>query len=315
MSDSKLIEIIQTGPLATVQDLGRTGFRHQGVSRAGALDSLSLRIANRLVGNSDDAAGLELVFGNTRIRFLKEIWFSLAGCECFAKLNDKPVLLGWTKRARAGDELVIKMPRNGLSAYVAFDGGIDVPALMGSRSTDVQGGFGGLEGRKLQAGDLLPIGKKNPKQLKNRGVLLPVLNHEIRVLAGPEVEQFSAQAQDAFFTHGWKVTADCNRMGFRLEGDELTRTETADLLSHGVFPGVIQVPPNGQPIILAAEAQATGGYPRIASVIESDLWRLGQLRPGTFVHFKRVTREAAAAAKAQQQRYLDRIALALAEGK
>ncbi len=309
MPDSKQIEIIQAGPLATVQDLGRTGFRHQGVSRAGALDSLSLRIANRLVGNPEDAAGLELLFGNTRIRFLKEIWFAMAGCECFATLNGN-----WTKRARAGDELIISMPRNGLCAYVALDGGIDVPALMGSRSTDVQGGFGGWDGRKLQTGDLLPIGKKNPKQLKNRGVLLPVLNQQIRVLAGPEVEQFSAQTQNAFFSHGWKVTADSNRMGFRLEGDVLTRTEKADLLSHGVFPGVIQVPPNGQPIILAAEAQATGGYPRIASVIESDLWRLGQLRPGTFVHFKRVTREEAAAAKAHQQRYLDRIALALTEG-
>ena len=314
MPDSKLIEIVQAGPLITVQDLGRSGFRHQGVSRAGALDSLSLRIANRLVGNPEEAAGLELLFGNTRIRFLKEIWFALAGCECFATLNGKPVLLGWTKRARAGDELVIGMPRNGLCAYLAFEGGIDVPVLMGSKSTDVQGAFGGWEGRKLQNGDLLPVGKKHPKQLKNRGVLLPVLNQVIRVLAGPEMEQISSATQDAFFNHGWKVTADSNRMGFRLEGETLRRTESADLLSHGVFPGVIQVPPNGQPIILAAEAQATGGYPRIATVIQPDLWKLGQLRPGAFVHFKRVTREEAAVAKAQQQRYLDRIALALTGG-
>lgn len=314
MPDSKLIEIVQAGPLVTVQDLGRSGFRHQGVSRAGALDGLSLRIANQLVGNPEEAAGLELLFGNTRIRFLKEIWFALAGCECFATLNDKPVLLGWTKRARAGDELIISMPRNGLCAYLAFAGGVDVPALMGSRATDVQAEFGGWQGCKLQNGDLLPIGKKNPKQLKTRGVLLPVLDPVLRVLAGPEVEQFSPETQAAFFTHGWKVTADSNRMGFRLEGDILTRTESADLLSHGVFPGVIQVPPNGQPIILAAEAQATGGYPRIATVIQSDLWKIGQLRPGAFVHFKRVTREEAAVAKAHQQRYLDRIALALTEG-
>ncbi len=314
MPDSKRIEIVQAGPLATVQDLGRSGSRHQGVSRAGALDGLSLRLANRLVGNSDNAAGLELLFGNTRIRFLKEIWFALTGCECFATLNGKPVLLGWTKRARAGDELVIGMPRNGLCAYLAVDGGIDVPELMGSKSTDVQGVFGGWQGRKLQNGDVLPIGKKNPKQLKNRGVLLPALNHEIRVLAGPECEQFDAKMQDAFFNHGWKVTADSNRMGFRLEGEMLQRIESADLLSHGVFPGVIQVPPNGQPIILAAEAQATGGYPRIATIIQSDLWRVGQLRPGAFVHFKRVSRDEAAIAKAQQQRYLERISLTLAEG-
>ena len=314
MPERKLIEIVQAGPLSTVQDLGRTGFRHQGVSKAGALDGLSLMIANRLVGNADETAGLELLFGNTRIRFMKEVWFALAGCECFATLNGKPVLLGWTKRARAGDELQINIPRNGLCAYVAFDGGIDVPQLMGSRSTDVQGEFGGWEGRKLQSGDILPIGKKNPKQLKNRGVLLPTLNQEIRVLAGAEINQFSPVTQDAFFTHGWKVTADSNRMGFRLEGDKLVREESTDLLSHGVFPGVIQIPPNGQPIILAAEAQATGGYPRIASVIQSDLWKLGQLRPGAFVHFKRVTREEAAFAKLQQQRYLDRISLALTEG-
>jgi len=310
-AESKLIEIIQAGPLVTVQDLGRHGSRHQGVSRAGALDGLSLRIANRLVGNADDAAGLEMLFGNTRIRFLKEIWFALAGCECFATLNGKPVHLGWTKRARAGDELLINMPRNGLCAYLAFDGGIEVPVLMGSRATDVQGGFGGWQGRKLQTGDLLPIGKKNPKQLKTRGVLLPVLNQVVRVLAGPEAEQFEPSVQDAFFSQGWKITADCNRMGFRLEGDNLARRESGDLLSHGVFPGTIQVPPNGQPIILAAEAQATGGYPRIASVIQSDLWKLGQLRPGAFVHFRKVSRAEAAQAKQQQQLYLTRIALAL----
>ncbi len=313
MPDSKLIEIVQAGPLVTVQDLGRNGFRHQGVSRAGSLDSLSLRIANRLVGNADAAAGLEMLFGNTRIRFLKEIWFALAGCDCFATLNGKPVHPGWTKRARAGDELIINMPRNGLCAYLALDGGINVPVLMGARSTDLQGGFGGWSGRKLQSGDLLPVGKKNPKQLKTRGVLLPELNQAIRVLAGPEVTQFDSAAQDAFFSHGWKITADSNRMGFRLEGDTLVRSESADLLSHGVFPGTIQVPPNGQPIILAAEAQATGGYPRIASVIQSDLWKLGQLRPGAFVHFRRVTQEEAAQAKQQQQRYLARIALALTD--
>lgn len=311
MADSKLIEIIQAGPLVTVQDLGRHGSRHQGVSRAGALDGLSLRIANRLVGNSDDAAGLEMLFGNTRIRFLKETWFALAGCECFATLNGKPVHLGWTKRARASDELFINMPRNGLCAYLALDGGIEVPALMSSRATDVQGGFGGWQGRKLQNGDLLPIGKKNPKQLKTRGVLLPVLNQEVRVLVGPEAEQFEPSVQDAFFSHGWKITADSNRMGFRLEGDTLVRRESGDLLSHGVFPGTIQVPANGQPIILAAEAQATGGYPRIASVIQPDLWKLGQLRPGAFVHFRKVDRTEAAIAKQQQQRYLERISLAL----
>lgn len=312
--DQNMLEILQAGPLVSVQDLGRSGFRHQGVSRAGALDCLSLRIANRLVGNPDNTAGLEMVFGNTRVRFVKETWFALTGSECFSTLNGEPVLLGWTRYARAGDELIINMPRSGLCSYLAVDGGIDVPVLMDARATDVQSGFGGWQGRKLEAGDRLPVGKQNPEQRKSHGILLPVLNQEIHVLAGPEVDQFDAEAQNAFFSHGWKVKTDSNRMGFRLEGDTLVRQETVDLLSHGVFPGVIQVPPNGQPIILAAEAQSTGGYPRIACVIQSDLWKLGQLRPGTFVHFKKVSRTEAAERKQHQELYLERILLALAEG-
>ncbi|MBX9444907.1 biotin-dependent carboxyltransferase family protein [Dickeya chrysanthemi] len=314
MSEIKQIEIIQAGPLVTVQDLGRHGSRHQGVSRAGALDGLSLQLANRLVGNTDEAAGLEMLFGNTRIRFLQDVWFALAGCDCFATLKGKPVYPGWAKHAAAGDELIINMPRNGLCAYLALSGGIEVSILLGSRSTDVQGGFGGWQGRKLQTGDVLPIGK-HAQKLKNRGVLLPVPGQEIRVLAGPEAEQFDAQTRKVFFSHGWEITADSNRMGFRLKGDILVRRESADLLSHGVFPGTIQVPPNGQPIILAAEAQATGGYPRIASVIQPDLWKLGQLRPGTRVHFTCVGKAEALQAKHQQQHYLERVAYALTTHK
>ncbi|WP_024872669.1 biotin-dependent carboxyltransferase family protein [Tolumonas lignilytica] len=306
-----MIEILQAGPLVSVQDLGRHGLRHQGVSQAGALDGLSLLIANRLLANDDHAAGLEMFYGLTQIRFHKDTWFALAGCECFATLNQKPVLLGWARKAKVGDILTLNSPRNGLCAYLAVAGGIDVPSLMGARATDVQAGFGGYAGRKLQNGDQLLLGKKAHRKLMARGVLLPPLNQAIRVLAGAECHEFTDEAQQAFFNHGWRVSSDSNRMGFRLEGETLSRTVQSELLSQGVFPGVIQVPHNGQPIMLAAEAQATGGYPRIATIIQADLWKLGQLRPGVDVHFKLVSRAEAASALSVQQRYLARISLGL----
>lgn len=306
-----MIEVLQAGPLCSVQDLGRAGYRHQGVSRAGALDNLSLILANRLTGNADTAAGLEMLLGGCRFRFQQDTWFALTGCECFSTLDEQPVLLGWRTFAKAGQVLTIGTPRNGLCAYLAVAGGIDVPHLMGSRSTDLQAQFGGISGRKMQAGDLLPVAE-SVTEFTTRGILLPDLNNQIKVLPGPEFHQFSKASQQVFFHHGWMVTTDSNRMGFRLSGEILQRTEEGDLLSHGVFPGVIQVPPNGQPIILAAEAQATGGYPRIGVVIDCDLWKLGQLRPGMPVHFVAVDQEQARKAQQIQQTYLARIAMAIA---
>lgn len=311
-----MIEVRQTGPLVSVQDLGREGFRHQGVSRAGALDALALTIANRLVGNPDNTAGLEIMFGTSTFLFQTDVCFALTGADCFARCDDLPVYPGWRYRAYAGQQLKLYMPKRGLCAYLAVQGGIDVPLVMGAAATDLQAGFGGVDGRPLRKGDRLPVGKNrhihDAVSDEHFGILLPVPDAIIRVCVGPEFGHYSLHAQEQFFTTAWQVSPNSNRMGFRLEGPPIEAQSEIKLVSHAVFPGVIQLPPDGQPIILAAEGQTSGGYPRMAVVIDSDLWRLGQLRPGEQVYFQLVSLAEARMATAVQARYLQRVALALA---
>ncbi|WNJ94840.1 biotin-dependent carboxyltransferase family protein [Vibrio ruber] len=310
-----MIEVLQTGPLVSVQDLGRVGFRHQGVSRSGALDNLALTIANRLVGNPDHAAGLEIMFGNSTFLFQADICFALTGADSFARLDDSPVYPGWRYHAHAGQQLKLHMPKRGLCTYLAVQGGIDVPPVMGSAATDLQAGFGGIDGRGLCKADRLVVGENRHScdaLSDNTGILLPVPDGVLRVCTGPEFDHYSVQAQTQFFTTAWQVSANSNRMGFRLKGSPIEAQTETSLLSHAVFPGVIQLPPDGQPIILAAEGQTSGGYPRLAVVIDSDLWRLGQLRPGESVYFQQVSLAEARMAAEVQARYLQRVALALA---
>ncbi|MDW6004393.1 5-oxoprolinase subunit C family protein [Vibrio mangrovi] len=311
-----MIEVIQAGPVVTVQDLGREGYRHHGVSRAGALDGLALTIANRLVGNPDNTAGLEMMFGATTLLFEKDVCFALTGSDCFAVLDGTPVYPGWRCHAQAGQILRLSAPKQGLCAYLAVRGGISVPPVMGSAATDLQAGFGGVDGRPLRKGDRLLLEEnRQPAQVdlsEKVGVLLPTAEAVIRVCAGPEAGMYSVHARKQFFSSAWKISVSSNRMGFRLEGSPIAETLDGNLLSHAVFPGVIQIPPDGQPIILAAEGQTSGGYPRMAVVIDSDLWRLGQLRPGEMIYFQEVSLQEAAVAADKQAHYLQRIAFALA---
>ncbi|MBI3145031.1 MAG: biotin-dependent carboxyltransferase family protein [Pseudogulbenkiania sp.] len=296
-----MLEILRPGVQTTVQDLGRHGFRHLGIGQSGALDAPALMMANRLVGNPADAAGLEIVLGPVCLRFLRDGWFALTGADFDATLDGLPVWSGWRQPVRAGQVLQLPGCRHGMRAYLAVDGGIAVPEVLGARATDLNAGFGGHEGRALQAGDRLPQGE--PVALNGKaGSRPPAWTPEIRALPGPEYTEFSAAAQDAFWTRPWTVTPQSNRMGYRLAGPTLAREARHDLLSHGVLPGVVQVPPGGQPIVLMADAQTTGGYPRIATVIEADLWKLAQARPGAELHFVPCTLGDARRAL-QQHRY------------
>ena len=310
-----MIELLQAGPLTSVQDLGRHGLRNQGVSQAGALDPLSLRLANQLVGNPDAAAGLEMLLGGCRLRFTQPVSFALAGCDCGARLDGAPVWPGWCYQAEAGQMLAFSVPRTGLCAYLALRGGIQVPTVLAARATDLQAGFGGLAGRALRAGDRLTLDDSAPLPRRRHGVRLPVFTPVLRLLPGPEYAQFTAASRQALCERAWQVSPRSNRMGFCLEGVALELAQPLELLSHGVFPGVVQVPPDGRPILLGAEAQVTGGYPRIGALIQADLWKLGQLRPGAEVYFQWVDRAEAKAAMARQQCYLARFALALQGGR
>lgn len=303
-----MIEIVRAGPLATVQDLGRPGWRDRGLSLCGALDDLALQAGNLLVGNAPGAAGLEFTLGGATLRFHADSCIAVTGTDADAQLDGHAVRPWWRQRVRAGQTLKLAAPRERMRSYVAVAGGVDVPVALGSHSTDLKAHFGGLAGRALRDGDRLPL--KAAAALPSRAVGLrpPVWTPSVRALPGPEHDDFPA---GAFWGADWAVTPQSNRMGYRLAGPVLAREHGAELASHGVLPGVVQVPPSGQPIVLLADAQTTGGYPKIAVVIRADLWKLAQLPLGATLRFERCTREDAVAALRQQQLLLNQMSTAL----
>lgn len=302
-----MINILKPALQTTVQDLGRRGFRQLGVGLCGAMDGLSLTIGNYLVGNAADTAGLEFCMPPARLRFDVSCAMALTGADCSAHLDGVPVVLGRRVAVKAGQILDFEAPRAGFRAYLCVSGGIDVPLVMGSRSTDLQAAMGGLDGRLIRCGDILKIMAADVPRASGTGVLLPPLGHVIRVMPGPEFDGFEAESRDLFFSAAWKVTNQSNRMGYRLQGPTLVRRHADELKSHAVFPGFIQVPAGGAPIVLMADAQATGGYPRFANVIAADQWRLAQIAPGTSIRFVSLSRAEALIALQRQRRYLQRI--------
>lgn len=304
--DSDCISIIKAGIQSTVQDLGRSGLRHLGISQAGALDAMSLILANKLVGNPEHLAGLEIVIGPVEIQFHRDSWFALCGANFAAELEGKTIAKAWRHFARAGQHLVLHGAQKEARVYFAIDGGIAVDPVLGARATDLQAGFGGYAGRALRKGDILPVGLAQDFT-RSVGVQQRVWTPEVRAIRGPEFMQFDACSRKKFWQEAWQVSSQSNRMGFRLHGDNLHRSEPSDLLSHAVVPGVVQVPANGQPIVLLADCQTTGGYPRIATVIEADLWKIAQTPIGQHFCFLEVDIDTALDAQKKWRRELARI--------
>jgi biotin-dependent carboxylase-like uncharacterized protein len=299
-----MIEIVRAGPLATVQDLGRPGWRDRGLSLCGALDDLALQAGNLLVGNAPDAAGLEFTLGGATLRFHADSCIAITGTDADAQLDGRPVRPWWRQRVRAGQTLKLAAPRERMRSYVAVAGGVDVPVALGSRSTDLKAHFGGLAGRALRDGDCLPLHTAAALPSRSVGMRPPAWDASVRALPGPEHDDFPA---DAFWGADWAVTPQSNRMGYRLAGPVLARERGTELASHGVLPGVVQMPPSGQPIVLLADAQTTGGYPKIAVVIRADLWKLAQLPLGARLRFVRCTPDEARAALRAQQLLLNQM--------
>ena len=308
-----MLNILRAGLAATIQDAGRYGWRQYGISPGGVLDHPAMFTANVLVGNAPDSAVLEMVLGQFKAEFTRDGWFALTGAGCHAELDGQPVWTGWRMPVKRGQVLSLAMPQRGMRSYLAVQGGFDIPAVLGSASTDLKAKFGGFQGRALQDGDQVPLGKPTRQFDRKVGVRQLLWGNRIRALPGPEYHEFSPEAQQAFWRTAWKLSPQSNRMGYRLEGRELKRERPRELLSHGVMPGVIQVPPNGQPIVLMADAQTTGGYPRIASVIEADLYHLAQIRLGEPIHFIHCTLPEAMLARQHQQRALDQMTWGLNE--
>lgn len=303
-----MLNVIHAGLHTSVQDGGRVGFRQFGISQAGALDLPALTIANLLVGNPAHAAALEITLGQFIARFTAPCWVALTGADCRAELDGKALWTGWRFPVKAGQILRMHVPRHGMRSYLAISGGIDVPVALGYRSTDLKAGFGGFHGRLLADGDRLRLGKAQKLPDRKVGVKQLLFGNRVRTLPGPEYQEFSAEAREAFWNTAWHLSPQSNRMGYRLMGRELEREDRRELPSHGLLPGVVQVPHSGRPIVLLADAQTTGGYPRIACAIDADLYHLAQIRLGEPVHFIRCTLEEARRVEQEQRRYLEQLA-------
>ncbi len=313
-----MIEILSSGAFNTVQDGGRPGWLSRGVSRSGAMDRPALEAANALVGNDLGAAAIEVASFPFRLRFHADLAVAVTGAAGGFELSGRSLPPWWAVTAKAGDTLVIPPPTRGARAYVAISGGIDVPLLMGARATELKSGFGGHEGRGLLRGDRLGFLNGSSGRLPEGGFgLVPPAERAesdtpIRLLPAAEWTDFSAEAQAMLGDAEWTVTAGIDRQGCRLDGPELVRERSRELLSHGIVPGTVQVPPAGRPIIQLAEANTCGGYPKIATVIEADLWRFGQVVPGDRLRFRVVDRAEAVAALRAQRADIERMRAAAA---
>jgi antagonist of KipI len=291
--------VTRAGFLTSVQDLGRTGFREFGVSLSGALDPLALRVANLLVGNDEAVAGLEITFGGFQLQFQDERIVAWCGGEFDARVGSKSLPAGHAARVHAGEQTKFGRPNVGCRCWVAISGGIDVALMLGSRSTDLRAGFGGLQGRTLRDGDVVPLAKWPGSPTPATAISSWTAPHDwvspakrdptLRFIRGADWDRFNASTLERLTSEAFTVSPDSDRMGVRFESPELKRMETSDLISEAVVPGTIQVPPSGQPILLLGDCQTIGGYPKIAHVITVDLGIAAQLRAGDHVRFSEVS--------------------------
>lgn len=299
------LHVLRPGLLTTVQDVGRSGYQRYGIVAGGAADPFAARVANLLVGNDHQAAVLEMAFAGPQLRFDCETLVAWCGGDFVATLDGKPLEKNRPVRVPAGSTVEFGPARKGTMAWLAIAGGIAVPPVMGSRSTYLAARIGGLEGRSLAVGDSLPLGASSPWAEKMLALLGPAgspawsvhperlgrppLPYTLRVMRGPEWEWFTGEAQQAFFNHPYTITKDSNRMGTRLAGDLLPLVAPREMVSAAVNQGVIQVPPSGQPILLGADRQTIGGYPRIGVITTVDFGSSIQLRPGDSIRFQEIS--------------------------
>jgi biotin-dependent carboxylase-like uncharacterized protein len=274
------IRMVEPGLQTTIQDLGRFGYAHLGVSASGAADALALRAGNLLVGNAENAAAIEMTLTGATLEFGSAATIAVTGSDFGAN-----VPLWEAQEVQAGTVLRFGAARSGARCYVCVRGGIGVPKVLGSASAHLVTGIGG---RTLRKGDILPIGHEAIRRARPRAPAPPGNEGPVHVTAGPQATWFSDELYGSVYT----VTALSNRMGVRLKGRAIP-SRPGHMLTEGVALGAVQVPPDGQPIILFVEHQTTGGYPKPANVISADLWRVGQLRPHQEIAFERVTMEQA----------------------
>ncbi|WP_252311152.1 biotin-dependent carboxyltransferase family protein [Sinobaca sp. H24] len=310
-----LCKVEKPGLLTTIQDLGRYGYQDRGVAPAGAMDVYSLMIGNLLVGNEENTPGLEITIMGPKLVFEAEAVIALTGADLHAACNGKPVPQWKSFLVHKGDVLSFKGHKNGSRAYLTVEGGFDGERFLESSSTYLKAKIGGIEGRALFKNDMLYYHADRANGRTGKGISRkrqPVYLDEqvLRVIEGPDTEAFTPESVELFYRQGYTVTKDADRMGCRLEGETLSHVDSADILSEASSFGTIQVPAGGQPIILMADRQTTGGYTRIATVISADLPKAAQLYPGQRVRFKKVSLENANQVKKKKTSFIKSIKFA-----
>ena len=306
------IRVVQPGVQTTVQDLGRFGYQQYGVPVAGAMDPHSMKLANILLDNDPGEAVLEITIMGPQLVFDEPNYVALTGGDLGATLDGAPMPRYQAVLVQPGQTLRFLGLRNGCRAYLAFAGGLDIPLVMGSRSTYLKAKMGGFQGRKLEAGDELKF--RAPKtclefpERRRLGIdFVPQKQYDLRVVLGPQDDYFTEDGLGTFFKEVYTVSAEFDRMGCRLEGAVVEHKDGGDIISDGIAFGAIQVPSAGKPIIMAADRQTTGGYTKIATVISADFRYLGQLKGGDKVHFVPITIEQAENSLYLEQQYYQMI--------
>jgi len=291
-----VIRILDAGAQTTIQDLGRPGQLRYGIPPSGAVDRYACVLANRLVGNADGAAALECTLAGPRFEVDVPCAIGVAGADMPVTLNGREAP-GWTTLAlKPGDVVKLGFARSGVRSYIAFSGGIDVPAVMASRSTYVRGRLGGLEGRALRKEDRLRVfaaALPRPWRIARRAVPDYEGEPAIRVVLGPQDDRFTRDGIAALLETPYQMLPQSDRMGARLRGERISHSRGHDIISDGIALGSIQVPGDGQPIVLLVDRQSTGGYAKLATVCSFDIGRIGQLKPGRSLRFQAVTIEDA----------------------
>lgn len=307
----KVFQVIKPGMFTTIQDRGRYGYLRYGVPVSGAMDQFSLTAANRLVSNDSNSACIETTLIGPELQVLARTQIAVAGGQCSPMINGYDAPMWQTIEVEEGDSISFGRMGSGCRAYLAVRGGIEVPMILGSRSTCVRGKFGGLEGRPLKIGDVIETTDTSfvKAEYLLPEELVPQFEHNIcvHVILGPQAEMFTEKGLKTFLSEPYKVTPESDRMGYRLEGPPIEHKAKADIVSDALLCGAIQIPKNGKPILVMKDAQTTGGYPKIAVAITSDLCTLGQARPNNEAKFVQITLKEAHQKLAEYNRILENL--------
>lgn len=289
----KILNVQKPGLFTTVQDQGRYGYLRFGVSISGAMDKVSLVAANLLVGNDANGACLETTLTGPELQALKRTQIAITGGDCSPKINDQSASMWRTLAVQKGDIISFGKMQSGCRAYISIRGGIDVPLILGSRSTYVRGKLGGVEGRPLRIGDSIDVFDVPPLRVEyempEETLRQFPSDFRVSVLLGPQADMFTEKGVETFLSCQYKVTLEADRMGYRLEGPVIDHKGKADIVSDGLLPGAIQVPKSGKPILIMQDAQTTGGYPKIAAASTPDISALGQAKPNDTIQFSKIT--------------------------